>query len=951
VGRLKTNILADPVLVEREQQIEQLQFFLNSAKEGKGTAVFVSGEAGAGKTRLIAEFLDQAKKQSVTVLSGWCLSNAAVPYFPFFEAFNNYFSNEKEPKEVELKNWLLGPPSEKFGRSQIVTPQVWKDQTFTAVANTLASISDKQPVILFIDDLHWADSASLALLHYLGQTIGSEKVLLLATFRSEQLTADSEGRPNPLVETLRLMKRQDLVEEISVSSLDQTGVGELAKNMLGGFVKEALVQKLSAESQGNPLFVVESLRMLYERNELTLDSDKWELVSGAIGIPPKIKDIILQRLGQLVRSQRDVLDMASVLGEKFDPSLLASVLNQDPVEVIRTLDLIGKETSLVRCEGELYRFDHARTRDAIYGDISSALRRVYHGKVATQLEDTILNGKLPFSDLAYQYAQAGNKEKSVKFALAAGQDALAKWSNSDAVRHFSYVLQTIGESAETAQVKQSALENLGDAYFANNNLQQATDTFEQLADLRSGADRLRAIRKALHASIYLADIAKYQSLIVKAQKLATTDRLEAARLLQLMSFDIQAPQDWITACVRGEGALKVFEEEYELSETAQVLQWLGYGHAIRGELERGVECALRSIVLYEELRDYRSLMEAYAYAGGTIQACTFADIAFQMFAKADDVNERYKIWDYVRLFPAYVWESMGLVAVDIPSAVSKALKALEYFKKTDSYLYAGPVHGVLIVAHALAGDTAHVEEYYQKLMSLPEYILKNAPTQVFIAPTLGVYFAAKGDFEKSNQTFSDWLALLKTVFPNPFLEASSRQLYSWALSQQGKTREAQVQTEEAQKIVFTTQQRFSHVNVVPNIITVTRPEANQPFPMRIDLVNVSSVASKIIKIYNFPAELEILKVSSNCAFQDGQVTFKDQGIKRFEVKTVNLKVKASASKPEFPLTLQVTFVNEAGEAKNISHRQMNITVQSQLARPVSEDESEIDILKKFGLSK
>ena len=106
---MTSRVLAEPVLVGREHELEELHSFLNSAINGKGTTVFVSGEAGAGKTRLVTEFLKQARKQEVTILTGWCLSNAAVPYFPFFEAFNRYFSSEPEQKEVEIKSWLMGP--------------------------------------------------------------------------------------------------------------------------------------------------------------------------------------------------------------------------------------------------------------------------------------------------------------------------------------------------------------------------------------------------------------------------------------------------------------------------------------------------------------------------------------------------------------------------------------------------------------------------------------------------------------------------------------------------------------------------------------------------------------------------------------------------------------------------------------------------------------------------
>jgi len=923
---LNTNVLAEPILVGREHELEELQALLNSAVAGKGTTVFVSGEAGTGKTRLVTEFLNQARKQAVTVLTGWCLSNAAVPYFPFFEAFSRYLSAE-HGERVELKDWLMSPSqTDKFGNPQTITPQVWKDQTFTAVANTLSSIFAKKPVILFIDDLHWADSASLALLHYLGRIANSGRVLIIATFRTEQLASDAEGRPHPLVETLRLMRREDSAKEIRVASLKQSGVWELAKGMLGGDLQLGFAQKIANESQGNPLFVVESIRMLHEQNALTQEHEQWRLVSGTIGIPPKIKDVILQRLSALSRGQRHVLELASVVGEKFDASLLASALGQERIELIRLLDTIAEDTSLVACEGELYKFDHSRTRDAVYGDISSPLKKVYHAKVAEELETNCNGDKIPFSDLAYHYSQAGNKRKAVEYSLAAGQDALTKWGNSEAIKHFSFVMQATEEEAEFTKQKLAALEGLGDAYYASDNLLQAVTTFEQLTNVQSGAAKVRATRKAAEAAVYLGDIAHQKALIQKAEATTTADRLEAARVLHPRVFLIESPSDWVLARRTGEQILQVFEEEYALSDAAQVLRWLSYGQAMLGALEMGVETALRSISLLDELRDFRSQIESYAYAGGTLQACTLVEEANRMFAKAVEVNEKYKIWDYVRLFPAYVWEAMGLVGQDTPSAIIKALKALEYFEKTDSRLYAGAVYGVLIVAHALAEDINHVEAYFEKLMSLPKDILSNAPTQIYIAPTMAIYYSARNEFEKSNKIFTDWLAAIKSVFPSPFYEAGSRQLYAWSLGRQGRMEEAKAQLEEAQKIVETARSRFSRVKIAPSLMSLTRLEVSQSFLIRLDLVNISVKEGSIVKVENLPQELKILEISPNCILHDGQIEFKDNKIKPFEVKTIKLTVKATKA-GSFELNPQITYIDDSGEKRICNPRPLAASVQ------------------------
>jgi tetratricopeptide (TPR) repeat protein len=960
----KSGILSDPVLVGREKELAELKSCLELAVQGKGRVIFVEGEAGAGKTRLVTEFLNGVRNQAITILSGWCLSNAAVPYFPFFEAFNEYFSSERSPKDIEVKSWLMGPPQEeKYGRATVVTPQVWKDQTFTAVANTLAAISTKQPVILFLDDLHWADSASLALVHYLAFSVNSEKVLILGTFRSEQLSADQEGRPHPLVETIRLMRRQDLVKEINVSSLDRIGVSKLANNMLGGSLEPKLASKLADESQGNPLFVVESLRMLNEHNGLICDSNQWRLSSDSIGIPPKIRDIILQRLSAVPRNQRNILDVAAVIGEKFDPDLLANVLGQGQLEVIKLLDDIGRDTSLVRCEGELYRFDHARTRDAIYDDISSALKRVYHGKVAQTLESKPEKGKLSLNDLTYQYTQAGNKEKAIKYALAAGQDAIAKWSNIEAIKHFSFVLQTIGENSEHVPQKMIATEGLGDAYFANDNFEQAANIFEQFADSQSGDNKLRALRKAAHSAFYHGDSPKQKMFTQKAETVVTTDRLEAARFMYMKGGVAGAENDWVTAFKLDYAALSIFEEEYALSEAANILLWIGYGSAMLGKLEMGITAALRSIALYDDLGDVRSQMEAYAYAGGTFQACMFLNISNKMLAKTEELNQQFKIADYVKLIPAYVWWSHGLIQQDPAGSISKALKALDYSEKTDARLYTGAIYGTLIMQHAFAGDMTRVDEYYEKLMSLPKFVLGNAPSQVYFAPVMTVYYAAKNDYEKANLYFNQAMTAAKLYFPNPFMEASARQLFAWTLGKQGKIEEAKTQIEEAQKITENAQARFNHVNIQPSIVTLTRPCANQTFPIRLDLVNVSTSQGSIVRVDNLLKELEIVEISPNCLMHDGHIEFKDNDIGPFEVKTV--KLTAKAPKDSIIVNPEVTYVNEAGETKTSNIKAVTITVQS--AQPKSKainsssrqelpqgpqtESAEIDILKKFGLSR
>ena len=172
-----------------------------------------------------------------------------------------------------------GPkPVEMPGKRQTLSHQAWKDQVFATVSKTLHAVAVQNPIVLLIEDVHWADSGSLALIHYISRAIhDSERVLLLATFRVEELTADAEGLPHPLAETMRLMRREELFTEIKLSSLSQENVSRIARSMIGGALQDKLAEKLTSESKGNPLFIVESLRMLHEHKSLVQENEEWRL--------------------------------------------------------------------------------------------------------------------------------------------------------------------------------------------------------------------------------------------------------------------------------------------------------------------------------------------------------------------------------------------------------------------------------------------------------------------------------------------------------------------------------------------------------------------------------------------------------------------------------------------------------------------------------------------------
>jgi len=945
----RCGILCEPVLVGRERELEALEAFLSLAFEGKGRTVFVSGEAGSGKTRLSREFLNAARKKGILVMPGWCLSDAEIPYFPFIEAFNGFFSSveeEEQPSdsptigfqsgtmgatqvrsdELEITKWLSAP-ARRLGVSEAFSPQVWKDQAFAAIAKTLNAISAQVPIVLFIEDIHWADSASLALLHYIARTVhNSERVLLLATFRSEELTADAEGHPHPLAEALRIMGREDLFFEIKLSDLDQANVTKIAESMIGASLQAAFAEKLAKDSRGNALFVVESLRMLSEHKSLVKQKDEWRLAVDELGIPSKIKDILLHRLGALNHAQRKVLETACVVGEKFNVEFLSSVLGQDSLDVLQTLDAIARSTALVIAEESYYRFDHARSRETLYQELSPPLKRGYHARIADKLESLGKGGKLSVADLAYHYSQAGNEEKAIKFSLAAGQEALARCSNKEAIKSFQYVIQKLSDKSERFAEETAALEGLGDALYANNNFRESMETFEQLAMIQKGKDKLRALRKAIVAAFYHNNVPKIKELTQVAEGNAAADRLEAARILshkaRARGLEFEVSYCWKVL----NEAISIYEEEYALSDAAWDLFVVSFLAPQFGEVEKGVASALRSIALYEELGDVHSQLEAHLYAGNCFTSCALNEEAAKFYSRIIEIDNRFKLNDYTRLIPAFIYLGMNLFWRDPKQAKAMGLKALEYCDKLD--LKYGIVYEFLTFESMVNGDIVRGEEYFRKLMSLHQNILGSAITLIFLELTKAVYFAGKNQFDEARKCFDKHLAFVKANMPSPGMEAGAKLFYSWILNKEDRVEEAKAMRQQVQVLREEAQKRFAHVNVHTCLITFIHPEVNQTFEIRLDVVNVSRTEGSIVRVENLLVPpLKIVDISPNCLLKEGYLEFKNNKIKPFEVKTIKLTV--AASKPgAFTITPAVTYLDDLGQTKTSSTRQFTITVQA-----------------------
>ena len=302
------------------------------------------------------------------------------------------------------------------------------------------------------------------------------------------------------------------------------------------------------------------------------------------------------------------------------------------------------------------------------------------------MESTIQSSEsLKLGEIAYHYVLSENREKAIKYSLLAGKDALARFSNLEAIKHFTYVLQAVEDKQCFVSEKLVALEGLGDAFFANSMFTDAMKTFEQLSNMGSDALRLRALRKAMDSAFFDGNTVHLLQLTKLAEPLAAEDRLEAARIRYRRGRALIYQGNFSQALEDYEAALKVSEEEYSVGDVASDLVGVGVANIYAGKLEKGAAAMLRSIAMLDELGDQRRLMEAYWAAGtqfsfiGLTQSPTFLKKAIEIGEKLGD----YKTVAESNATLANVISSTG----DIEGALAIGLRALEFLKKTNSQIH------------------------------------------------------------------------------------------------------------------------------------------------------------------------------------------------------------------------------------------------------------------------
>jgi len=426
------------------------------AKEGTRRAVLLSGEPGIGKTRLATEAALQMHSEGATVLLGTCDEDASLPYQPFVEALRHYVAHAPDEvlrAHVQEHRGELGRLIPELGRRvpDLPPPQVAEAETerymlFDAVAGLLSAASQHAPVVLVLDDLHWARAPELLLLKHLVRSAMPLRLLVLGTYRDSDLT-----RAHPLTSVLADLRREAGVERLALHGLDEVGVVALMTAAAGHELDEAgfaLARAVHQETEGSPLFVGEILRNLTESGAIFQEGDRWTYRGdvAALGIPEGIKEAIGRRLGRLPEATNKILSLAAVIGRQFDVRLLAAIAEGGEDVVLDALEEATRAALVVEVPGEANRFafSHALIRATLYEELGAARRARLHRKVGEALEARAdVDPDTRIDELAYHWlaaTQVADAGKAIGYARRAGDRALAGLAFEEAAAHYERAL-------------------------------------------------------------------------------------------------------------------------------------------------------------------------------------------------------------------------------------------------------------------------------------------------------------------------------------------------------------------------------------------------------------------------------------------------------------------------------------------------------------------------------
>ena len=631
------------MLIGRESPLNRLVSLFDEVRQGRGQVVFISGEAGIGKSRLVAEtqarFLQLPSKTShvssgqgeegqdaALALQGRCFeTDRALPYAPVLDLLRAYFAS-CAPGELSAHLGTSGPELIKLlpelatlvpglTPSIPLDPEREKRRLHMAIAQVLTRLALSRPVMLTIEDVHWSDEASLEFLLGLARQVPTTAILLLITYRDDE-------HSQVLNNFIAALNRERLVTEVLLTHLSLNEVDEMLRSIfdLRQAVHSGFLTPTYALTEGNPFFLEEVLKSLVISGDISYGQGGWDLKPiSDLHIPRSAQIAVQSRTSGLSAEARHLLALAAVAGRRFDFDLLLELTGLDEGALLQTIKELIRAQLVVEESADIFAFRHALTRQAMYNDLLARERRILHRQIADAIErvhTTSLSARL--GDLAYHYYEGQVWDKALIYARQAGESAGSLHSPRAAVEHLTYAIGaahhlSVPQPLNVLKARAKAFELLGDFEGARSDYALMLEAAREAHDRRGEWEALLdlgwlwTVRDYTRAGAYITEAVALAGQMGDPSTLAHT-------LNRAGNWYMHTEQPAMASQYHRQ-ALSIFESANDRQGIATTLDLLGITNYMSGDVLGGVGYYERAVPLFREIEDLEGLVNSLATLG------------------------------------------------------------------------------------------------------------------------------------------------------------------------------------------------------------------------------------------------------------------------------------------------------------------------------------------------
>jgi tetratricopeptide (TPR) repeat protein len=898
-----------PLLVGRDKDLHKLHEYLDRAKSDIGGTLFITGEAGVGKTRLVTELREIAQAKGFQTFIGNSIFESLTPFMPMIDALrsggleslfaqefpkvecvflvsqsgllitdvirqetqlntdifagmlttvgnfvqdslsiltdenkegtlntlgyenfriliesglrtnlaviisgkeNEFLLNDMKEISInveqtygdKLESWdgddknlggirnILEPliTSGKYDGIDYVKddPKIKRNLLFENILLGINRYTKVNPSLLCIEDLQWADSSSIALLHYIARNTRKSKLLIVGTYRPEDVIETKKDKVHYLIDTMQLMNREDIYNKIELDRLEESCLDEMLSSILGDteFTNEFMAQ-IYKETEGNPFFIISLIRMMIEEKSIEKKNEKWVLKKDLkeANIPSKIQDVLERRLNRVEKVERKTLDYASVIGEEFTSSILGKAVGIKRVELLEQLRTLEQNHKLIRSTDSKYRFDHGKINEVLYNKIPTELKMEYHALIAGAIEslnkdnlDAVLGG------LAGHYYRCRNKEKALPYLFKAAKKATNHYAHHESLEYYGFALDMIESSEDSTENIKKKLEiimAMGNNYYSIGEwddalklYHQATKISDIVNDDKSKAEAYRNIglihknrNEWEEAKLYFNKGIKISEKIKDSQ--LTAELYHCLGKVSDEKGEIDDAKKYYGKC------MEIAVNNNDSSEIADAYLGIGRLFARKGEYEESIIAFKKAVEILKDTQDLDNLAKAYANLGATNNFVN-PDRGIEYHNKAIEIadkikNIRIKGYGLMNLANIFIEKN------DLETASSQLKTALEIFEKLGEKLSISSTYVNYGSIHRLRQEWDKASEYFEK--SLKIVIELDTPYNIGdVLYEYGRMFKDKGDVTEAKKRLTKSLEVFENIQNKEMIEKVQSEL-------------------------------------------------------------------------------------------------------------------------------------------------------------------------------